>query len=98
VNQPSSSIILQHAPALPIWTYCLREMVDMSSSTGSRTAAWRGGGIAGILQTLSKLRRKYSSFLVPRYNTNPEAMIIWKLNVLEATNLAVEAWDEIPAI
>ena len=30
-------------------------------------------------------------------NTNPEAMLVWKFNVLEVINLAVEAWGEIPA-
>ena len=40
--------------------------------------------------------RKYASLLVCQYNTNSTTVVDWKLNILEAINLAVEAWDDIP--
>ena len=53
---------------------------------------------AGIIANFkAAYRRKYASFLVARYNSNFNTSLEWKLNVLEAINLAVEAWDEIPA-
>ena len=42
-------------------------MANVSSSTGSRAAAWRDG-IGGILQTFSKLCGKYNAFIYPVYN------------------------------
>ena len=53
---------------------------------------------AGIIAAFkAAYRRKYASLLVSRYNSNPTAAVEWKLNVLEAINLAIAAWDEIPA-
>jgi len=51
---------------------------------------------AGIIAAFkAAYRRKYASLLVSRYNADPTTAVEWKLNILEAINLAVEAWDEI---
>ena len=53
---------------------------------------------AGIISAFKACyRRKYASSLLSRHNTNPEVMKDWKVNVLEAIELSVKAWDEIPA-
>ena len=52
---------------------------------------------AGIIAAFkAAYRRRYASLLISRFNSNPTASVNWKLNILEAINLAVEAWDCIP--